>query len=884
MSRRRLVEGAVTRAPAAPVGVRVLSSTIAYGSLGLGGDLGYEGKRVSVAGAADASVISAHGPSEVRIAAAGATRLRLRGAINDDARGEKVAAHFIVEDGHGRRLAVPGLALPGAPTPAVAVTVPPDQQLVLRCDATTQHACHAVWVVEGAAVSSEEPWAALRVVTNVAVEERVLVSSDDLLWFDRPDAPRSEADPARQARLIERALREHHERARVAAERRRTPTKIAALITIRPSDAEALDLCLARAAEIGALQAWERLVVFEAAFPSGNLSSQVRAVCHRHGAVHRRDDAGDGDAEEEPPPNTIAAGSFLRQLGALARDAPDAEWLLTLDPGLVLAGDLWTHLVRRGLDAHADVSANLRTDSQFDPNGHILLAGSAFSSAAALALAALAKGANWRRLAHHLVAESDARGDLGIAVALAARLLGKRIVAPERRRGLVSVREVMNPDDPALWEPAGGVAPLAFSVTAGEDRAGRVRRLLERVRRGPQDDPAIADVSQMRTKLCRVLSAQVGGGTLRIDGTLGYDGGCCPQPLCDAPLAETSLLSAHGPSRLEIELDQPIELFGFLNASARFDPHNPVEFWVDWNFIGEAAKPGTVSSTIRLDRGSHVLVVACPRRDTRHTLWAMRPAAGAAGERRLTVVTIAAYPPERVPAEIGILARSAHKHGIPLDVSFVGEGYASHTEMKIHRLRRSIAALPGDRILYTDGRDSFFLSDAARIERQFASLDAPVVVSSEAEAWPVGDPSWADRFPRYPGGCNWINAGQWMGERTAILNALETLEELDDRARRPPVAGELGDLARCRGWLGDDQLLWQVADLNRLFPLALDHEGRVFRNVNTLDMQLVDNRCFAVDDGTPSYRVSGQQPCVLHFSGCGAAYAMHQWAARFGGY
>ena len=871
-------ERVVALAPVAPVEVRVLSSTIAHGSLGLGGDLGYEGKRVSVAGAAGAGVISAHGPSEARIAVACGTELRLRGAINDDVRGERIAANFVVEDGRGRPLAVPGLAVPGTPTPIISVAVPPDGQLVLRCHATTRHACHAVWVIEGAAVSRAEPWAALRAVTEVA-EELLRAGADDIAL----PAATPEKAPALQATSVERALREHHERMRVAAGRRPAQTKIAALIPVRSSDATVLELCLQRAAEIGASHGFERLVVVETPSVAGDHASGIRAACDRHGAVYRRDEPEGAGPERGPPSTTTAARALLRQLAALARYAPEAEWLLHLDPGLVLAGDLGAHLVRRGLAADADVSANLRPDGRFDPDGHLLLSGAAFSSASALALDALAAGDGWRRIESHLVAESDARGDVGVVVTMAARLLGQRIVAPERRRGLLSVREVVDSNDRALWEPADGVVPLAFSVAGGDDRAGRMHRLLERLRRGPSSDPAVPDVSQLQTKLGRILFAEVGAGTLRVDGTLGYEGGCCPQPLCGTPLSGYSLLSAHGPSRLQIELDEPIELFGFLNASARFDPHNPVEFWVDWNFIGETCRPGGASSTLRLGRGPHVLAVACRSRETRHTLWAMRPAAEPAA-RRLTVVTVAAYPPERVPAEIGILARSAHKHGIHLDVCFVGEGYASHTEMKIRRLRRAIAALPGDLVLYTDARDCFFLADAAGIERQFASLGAPVVASSEAQAWPISERSWADRFPKRPGGCNWINAGQWMGERTAILSALETLEELDDRARRPPEAGELKDLALCRSRPGDDQLLWQVADVNRLFPLALDHAGRLFRNVYTLDMQLVDNRDFSFDGGALSYRVSGQRPCVLHFSGWGAAYAMHQWGARLGGY
>jgi len=375
----------------------------------------------------------------------------------------------------------------------------------------------------------------------------------------------------------------------------------------------------------------------------------------------------------------------------------------------------------------------------------------------------------------------------------------------------------------------------------------------------------------------RVRSWKVGWGEVRTDGTLGYDGGCCPSPRCRLDLSDALLISAHAPSRLEIDTDEPVELFGFLNASARFNPNNAVEFWADWNFVGELTVPGAGTPSQRLEPGRHVLVVTCADPTSRHTLWAVRKASvGVASP--LTVLTIAAYPEERVPSEIGIMARSARRAEVPLKVCFVGERYASHAEMKIRRLLPIVRELETPRVAYVDARDCVFVAGIERIEEEFAAMRTRIVVSAEAQCWPVRDDAWIARFPSHSSGCNWLNAGQWLGERSAIMDALTLLAGLPRRALRERSSDAL---AMCRRLPEDDQLLWQAAWLGGELELELDYDGRIFRNVNTLDTSLVDNRDFDLSDGAV-FRPSGRRASVLHFSGAAAEHCMHQWGGLLG--
>src|SRR6185369_3868414 len=99
----------------------------------------------------------------------------------------------------------------------------------------------------------------------------------------------------------------------------------------------------------------------------------------------------------------------------------------------------------RGLELGADLSANVASDDRFDSLGHAVIGCAAFSSATCREMAALVAGPDWPSI------EPQLAGADGVDLTLVARLLGRRVLAPEGRRGYCSVRELRDPHDEALW-------------------------------------------------------------------------------------------------------------------------------------------------------------------------------------------------------------------------------------------------------------------------------------------------------------------------------------------------------------------------------------------------------------------------------------------------
>ncbi|HLK88355.1 MAG TPA: galactosyltransferase-related protein [Polyangia bacterium] len=436
-------------------------------------------------------------------------------------------------------------------------------------------------------------------------------------------------------------------------------------------------------------------------------------------------------------------------------------------------------------------------------------------------------------------------------------------------------------DNHALWNRVRALPAAQKSLYIRENGLSELRR--ERVRRERRDriqwlryrtdevlQPAaktidLAPRPTPRTALFEVRSEDVGWGELTVDGSLGYDGGCCPVPRCRADLRGVTVVSAHAPSRLEIETFAPVEVFGLLNASATFNPRNPVEMWADWNFVGELRVPGEATAGLRLEPGHHLLVATCVEPGSRHTLWGIRAAAPSAPSR-LTVLTIAACDDGQIPELLALFARSARKAGVDVRVCFAGEPYPSHSQMRIRRLRAVVDSLRTDRVAYVDGRDALFLAGPERLQRRFERAGAPLLVGT-----------------RRADGGDGPDPGVWIGERAAAARALAALEELVERAGSRPAPGELPGLARARREPDGDRAFWQAALEAGLIEAALDREGLLSRNLSGLELSLIDNRELELDAGDlPT--ISGRRPCVLHFSGHARGQAMHQWGSLFGAY
>ncbi len=389
------------------------------------------------------------------------------------------------------------------------------------------------------------------------------------------------------------------------------------------------------------------------------------------------------------------------------------------------------------------------------------------------------------------------------------------------------------------------------------------------------------------------VAGTVGHGELAVN-RLGYSDAFPTMILARDDLAGWTAISAHAPSAVRLTLRRPAMVYGFLNCSAAILPQGQsVSFWADWNSIGDGSLPGDRTPAIYLDAGEHQLLARCApgRNATRHAIWALRPTVaeipplhGPAQAANTAVVTIGAYPPERVPDELCALAYSAHKQGAWLNVFGVGERYKNHFSAKINRMRQWLAALPAqyNHVLYLDGRDTVLIQPLEHICREFNAIGSPIVVSAEGSCYPVRGPEWRERFPAHPTGRRWINAGIWMGRREALLAGLRQLDELyAGLLPSRPLPGH-EDLLPYRRHITNDQFLWQAGYLKRIFRMHVDHEARLFGNVTCSDQRIPINRDFQFEDGKVIVRATGARPGVLHFSGPARLQWRDAWCGFLG--
>src|SRR5262249_336617 len=214
-----------------------------------------------------------------------------------------------------------GFAVPGTCTQIARIVVPRDGQLLLRCDATTQYACHSLWILENATVELEQPARALAFLTEHLRE----VHSDPSLGADPSDHPIA----ARIARL-EQSIGDHVTRRRVQGERRSAPESYAVCIPLHPSHAALLEMNLSRAREVGALGRTRMLQVVEDETDPARRTDRVRRICAQYGVAHRYADSPIGYFTSQQ------TRSAIRCLSELAESLPDVGWILRADADLLL--------------------------------------------------------------------------------------------------------------------------------------------------------------------------------------------------------------------------------------------------------------------------------------------------------------------------------------------------------------------------------------------------------------------------------------------------------------------------------------------------------------------------------------------------------------------
>ncbi len=377
-----------------------------------------------------------------------------------------------------------------------------------------------------------------------------------------------------------------------------------------------------------------------------------------------------------------------------------------------------------------------------------------------------------------------------------------------------------------------------------------------------------------------ILRSNCSYGSIGTDGWLGYDTILASSVLDPAGRADASYISAHAPSLVEIELTASAKISGLLNLTASHDPLRPVAFMVNENPLGLVGSPGQSTAALTLAKGRHVLRTWCENADSRHSVWRLDPCPQEAAPR-LALTTIACYPSKESWKVLWHLSQSAIKQDRWLHVMGVGTGYHNHTAAKIVRFRKFVEQIKAEYILFTDGKDSFLVGNAAEILAEFAQFGHDFVTSMERGCWPAHDAAWRDAFPSNAEGRNWPNSGGWMGTKAGVLRVLDECWEYSQQIQGTGLVGAFAPWqSALREYAWDDQALMQLCFLAG--SIKGDYDCRIFTNVGTADRRLEGNEHYEFRAGRVVVRASGATPAVIHFSGSACWDCRDQWAARLG--
>ena len=141
-------------------------------------------------------------------------------------------------------------------------------------------------------------------------------------------------------------------------------------------------------------------------------------------------------------------------------------------------------------------------------------------------------------------------------------------------------------------------------------------------------------------------------------------------------------------------------------------------------------------------------------------------------------------------------------------------------------------------ILFTDSADSMAMCGSDEILSKFGTFPGGIVVSGEKNCHPDGQ--LRGLYPGEKGPWSFVNSGGWIGRSSDVLAALECIASLP--------------------W-DDDQRCWTLAYLAYAFPMAVDHQCRIFQTMRRQSGE------FSNVSGRVYNRATGQFPSIVHWNG-----------------
>jgi hypothetical protein len=198
------------------------------------------------------------------------------------------------------------------------------------------------------------------------------------------------------------------------------------------------------------------------------------------------------------------------------------------------------------------------------------------------------------------------------------------------------------------------------------------------------------------------------------------------------------------------------------------------------------------------------------------------------------------------------LQKSCDRFAIPLHPYGLGQTYTDWPRIKITQMLEHFQQMKrtgATHILYTDGRDSFFLSGLMEIKLKYFYVGAPgCLMATETECYPR---CWlADRFPDPGHHYRWLGSGQFMGELDYLIPMWQML--------RDDYMDKVGEDQNEQGWM-----VQAFVDGKFGPQFVLDTECQVFQSAGNGD--LADE--LQVMDGRIYNALTQTFPCAIHFNG-----------------
>jgi hypothetical protein len=169
------------------------------------------------------------------------------------------------------------------------------------------------------------------------------------------------------------------------------------------------------------------------------------------------------------------------------------------------------------------------------------------------------------------------------------------------------------------------------------------------------------------------------------------------------------------------------------------------------------------------------------------------------------------------------LLESCTYFNLDLHVSFpTGSGkWESHREKDLQFYKFLSKCRKNELVLFTDGFDTCFLSDATEILNKYEYLDSDIVVSAEINCHPCSEletlylnNSVSSSSYRY------LNSGGIIGRVGSLMKVIEGFSQIEDTERG-------------KAYFWSNQYLWTMAYLLRQHPIKLDTNCLIFQTFST---------------------------------------------------